>query len=216
MAEHIELKATARPRVGKGAARDARRNGQIPAVIYGDGRAPEPINVPYADLWKHYSTGRLLTTVMDISIDGSKTTVIPRDVQLDPVRDFLTHVDFLRISETTAVRVGIPVTFINDDKSPGLKRGGVLNVVRHEVEMFCPANAIPKALVVDLDGLEIGTSIHISAIKLPEGTKPVIQDRDFTVATIAGASAKDDEAKAGEGEATAAAAPAAADAKAKK
>lgn len=222
MATEIELKATPRPRIGKGAARGLRRQGRVPGVIYGDRQEPEAIMVDYREVTRHYQTGRFLTTVFMVDVDGKKTRVIPRDVQFDPVRDFLTHVDFLRIAKDALVRVAIPVRFKNHDRSPGLKRGGALNVVRHQVDMFCPADAIPAHIDVDLDGLDIGASVHISAVKLPPGTRTVIKDRDFTVATIAGAMQEKVEptaeevaaaAVAGEVPAIAQAAPAAADAK---
>jgi large subunit ribosomal protein L25 len=208
MAQSIELKATARDKVGKGAAKTVRRTGLVPGVIYGDKRPAEPINVPYADLWKHYRGGRFLATIFQIEVGGTKQRVLPRDVQLDPVKDFIIHVDFQRVSKDATIRVAIPVKFSNHEKSPGLKRGGVLNIVRLEVELFCPADAIPDHLDVNLEGLEIGDSVHISAIKLPPNTKPTITDRDFTVATIVGAKAEEAEAAtsaaAGEGEAAAA------------
>lgn len=195
MAQTTELKATVRERVGKGAARNMRRQGLVPAVIYGNKQEPDPINLVYPDVWKHYQTGRFLTTLFTIDVDGKKTQVIPRDVQVDPVRDFLTHVDFQRVVKGSQIRVAIPVRFHNQDKSPGIKRGGVLNVVRHEVDLYCPAEAIPDHIVVDLEGLEIGASVHISHVKLPAGTSPVIKSRDFTVATIAGAIAEKVEAE---------------------
>ena len=133
--------------------------------------------------------GGFLTTVATIDVDGKKIQVLPKDYQLDPVRDFPMHVDFLRVGKDTEVNVEMPVHFINEDKSPGIKRGGVLNIVRHKVEFHCPANAIPEFFTVDLEGADIGNSIHISAVKLPEGVRPVIDDRDFTVATVAGSSA---------------------------
>lgn len=208
MAQSIELKATARAKVGKGAAKHVRKTGLIPGVVYGDKRPAEPINIAYPDVWKHYKGGRFLSTVIQLDIDGARQQVIPRDVQVDPVKDFVIHVDFQRIAKDATVRVGIPVLFRNHEKSPGLKRGGVLNIVRHEVELFCPADAIPDQLEVDLEGLEIGASVHISAVKLPANTRPTITDRDFTVATIAGAKAEEVEAKpeaaAAEGEAAAA------------
>ena len=215
MAQSIELKATARAKVGKGAAKHTRLSGLIPGVVYGDKRPAEPINVVYGDLWKHYKGGRFLATVFQLELNGTKQQVIPRDVQVDPVKDFVTHVDFQRIAADAIVRVGIPVVFLNHEKSPGLKRGGVLNVVRYDIELFCPANAIPDHLEVDLEGLEIGSSVHISAVKLPPNTRPTITDRDFTVATIAGAKAEEVEVKpeaaAAEGEAAAGAEGAAAD-----
>jgi large subunit ribosomal protein L25 len=194
MAQSTELKATVRARVGKGAARSMRRSGQVPGVIYGGKMPAEAILVPFTDVWKHVQTGRFLATVFDIDLDGVKQQVIPRDVQLDPVKDFVIHVDFQRIAKGAVIRVGIPVVFLNHEKSPGLKRGGVLNVVRHEIEVFCPADNIPQKIEVNLEGLEIGDSVHISSVTLPESTKPTIQDRDFTIATIAGA-VKEEEVK---------------------
>jgi large subunit ribosomal protein L25 len=209
-----EIKASARPRAGKGAAREARRQGHVPAVIYGDGQAPHTIAVDSKDLARAISKGRFAATVFDINVDGTRHRVIPRDVQLDPVRDNPVHVDFQRIGAKSRIRVAVPTRFINEAASPGLKRGGVLNVVRHIVEVTCPADAIPAEFVFDLTGLEIGRSIHISATTMPEGVRPTIVGRDFTVATIAGAvSEKEETGTAAEGDA-AAAAPAAADAKA--
>lgn len=196
MSETYELKAEARERVGKGSAREIRRNGKVPAVIYGDKQPPLAITLPYKDIFYKIHGGGFLTTVATIDLDGKKIRVLPKDYQLDPVRDFPLHVDFLRVSKDTEVNVLVPVHFINEEKSPGLKRGGVLNIVRHEVEFHCPANAIPEFITVDLTGADIGESIHISAVKLPAGVKPVITDRDFTVATIAGTAA----AKHAEGE----------------
>jgi large subunit ribosomal protein L25 len=184
-----ELKAEARERVGKGSARDVRRNGKVPAVIYGDKQPPLAIALTYKDLYYKIHGGGFLTTLATIDIGGEKIQVLPKDYQLDPVRDFPMHVDFLRIGKDTEVNVNVPVHFINEDKSPGIKRGGVLNIVRHEVEFHCPANAIPDFITVDLDGTDIGDSLHISAVTLPAGIRPVIGDRDFTIATIAGSSA---------------------------
>jgi large subunit ribosomal protein L25 len=210
-----EIKASARPRAGKGAARQARREGHVPAVIYGDGKAPTTIVVDSKDLSRAIGKGRFAATLFDVVVDGTKHRVIPRDVQLDPVRDYPIHVDFQRVGAKSRIRVNVPTRFINEAASPGLKRGGVLNVVRHVVEVTCPADSIPEVFEFDLTGLEIGRSIHISATKLPEGVRPTIVGRDFTVATIAGAVAEEAEKPAGaaEGDA-AAAAPAAGDAKA--
>lgn len=183
--ETYELTAEARERVGKGSAREVRRNGKVPAVIYGDKQPPLAIALSYKDLFQRIHGGGFLTTIATIDVGGKKIQVLPKDYQLDPVRDFPVHVDFLRIGKDTVVTVEIPVHFLNDTKSPGLKRGGVLNIVRHEVEFTCPATAIPEFIEVDLTGLDIGDSVHISAIKLPEGVKPTITDRDFTVATVA-------------------------------
>jgi large subunit ribosomal protein L25 len=210
MATIIELNATARPRAGKGAARAVRRDGRIPAVIYGDKKDPETISLDQNELWKTVTKGKFLSSVFQINLEGRSLRVLPRDVQLDPVMDRLVHVDFQRVAADGMIRVKVPVKFINELLSPGLKRGGVLNVVRHDVEVICPAEAIPAAFEFNLEGLEIGKSIHISAVTMPDGVRPTIINRDFTVATIAGSSAK------GEVEAapTAAAAPAAADPKA--
>jgi large subunit ribosomal protein L25 len=204
MADMIELKATARPRAGKGAARAVRREGKIPAVIYGDKKDPETIALDENELWKTVTKGKFLSSVFQITIDGRKLRVLPRDVQLDPVKDRPLHVDFQRVASDGMIRVKVPVKFTNELLSPGLKRGGVLNVVRHDVEVICPAEAIPAAFEFNLEGLEIGKSIHISAITMPPNVRPTITNRDFTVATIAGSSAK------GEVEPAAAAAPAAA------
>jgi large subunit ribosomal protein L25 len=187
MAELVEIKAQARARVGKGTARGARRQGQVPAVIYGEKKTPTPISIKYTDVWKHYQTGHFFQKLLNIDLDGQKTRVLPRDVQVDPVMDTLTHIDFLRVPQGAEIRVAIPVEFRNHDKSPGIKRGGVLNIVRYEVDLYVPAEAIPDSIIVDLEGLEIGASVHISHVKLPPNTRPVIRSRDFTVATIAGA-----------------------------
>lgn len=203
-----ELKADAREKVGKGSARETRRNGKVPAVIYGDKQPPLAIALPYKELYYKIHGGGFMTTIATIDVDGKKIQVLPKDYQLDPVRDFPMHVDFLRVGKDTLVTVDVPVHFINEEKSPGIKRGGVLNVVRHEVEFTVPANAIPEFITVDLDGTDIGDSIHISAVKLPAGVKPVISDRDFTIATIAGSSASRSDADE-EAEAPAAAAAAA-------
>ena len=195
--ESYELKAEAREGVGKGSARLVRRNGKIPAVIYGDKQPPLPITVDYKELYYKIHGGGFMTTIATIDVDGKKVQVLPKDYQMDPVRDVPLHVDFLRVGKDTIVTVNVPVHFVNEEKSPGIKRGGVLNVVRHEVEFTVPANAIPEFITVDLAGLEIGASVHISHIKLPEGVKPVIQDRDFTVATVAGSSAMKPELEEG-------------------
>jgi large subunit ribosomal protein L25 len=206
-----ELKAEAREKVGKGSARETRRNGKVPAVIYGDKQPPLAIALPYKELYYKIHGGGFMTTIATIDVDGKKIQVLPKDYQLDPIRDFPMHVDFLRIGKDTVVTVEIPVHFINEEKSPGIKRGGVLNVVRHEVEFTVPANAIPEFITLDLAGTDIGDSLHISAVKLPAGVKPTITDRDFTIATIASSSAmKEVEDEAGE---EAAPAPAAAPAK---
>jgi len=187
MAQPTELKATARARAGKGAARAVRREGKVPGVIYGDGMPAQPIAMVYKDIWLQTQKSNFLSTIFELDVEGSKTRVIPRDVQLDVVRDLPIHVDFQRVGKGSRLRVGVPVKFANEAASPGLKRGGVLNIVRRTVEFYCPPDAIPEFITVDLTGTDIGHSVHISAVKLPEGVTPVIRDRDFTVATIAGA-----------------------------
>jgi large subunit ribosomal protein L25 len=209
----VELTATARPRVGKGAARQARREGKVPAVIYGDNKTPEPIALDYNELWKQVLKGHFTSTVMEIDVGGTKHRVIPRDLQVDPVKDLPVHVDFLRIGKDGVIRVAVPVKFVNEGLSPGLKRGGVLNIVRHEIEVYCPYDRIPAAFEINLEGMQIGRSIHVSFLELPEGVRPAISDRDFTIATIAGAAKHEEEpaagAEAAPGAAPAAAAPAA-------
>ena len=214
MAQLSELKATARPRAGKGAARQARREGKVPGVIYGDGKPPETIVIDYNDLWKQVLKGHFTSTVFDVEVDGKKNRVLPRELQVDPVKDLPIHVDFMRIGKDGRIRVEVAVRFINEGLSPGLKRGGVLNIVRHDIEVTCPYDKIPPYFEVDLAGLDIGRSVHMSAVKLPEGVETVIKGRDFTIATIAGAKKEEEEvaptaAVAEEGAAAAAAAPAA-------
>ena len=202
MSDTYELKAEARDNVGKGAARATRRSGRVPAVIYGDKKSPVSISLPYKDVDMKIRSGGFLTTVATIDVNGDKIRVIPKDFQLDPVRDFPVHVDFLRISKGAKLTLEIPVSFINAEESPGLTRGGVLNVVRYAVEVEVPNDAIPDSLIADLTGLDIGDGIHISNIDLPEGAVPTITDRDFTIATIAAPAvlaAEDEEAEEAEG-----------------
>ncbi len=194
MAELTELKATAREGTGKIANRALRAQKMVPGVVYGGEKGPANVSLEYRLVWQHYQTGHFLSTVYLLDVDGKKERVIPRDVQVDPVRDFPIHVDFMRVSRTSRIDVEVPVQFINEDASPGLKRGGVLNIVRHTVEFSCPADAIPEKITVDLTGQDIGDSIHISAVTLPKGITPTITDRDFTIATIAGAAAARSEA----------------------
>ena len=184
-----ELKAEARERVGKGSARDVRRNGKVPAVIYGDKQPPLAIALPYKDVYYKIHGGGFLTTLATIDVDGQKIQVLPKDYQLDPVRDFPVHVDFLRIGKDTEVNVDVPVHFINEDKSPGIKRGGVLNIVAHEIELIVDAAEIPEDISISLKGLDVGESIHISEVSLPKGAKPADSAHDFTVATIVAPSA---------------------------
>ncbi len=193
MSEAYELKAEARERVGKGSAREIRRNGKVPAVIYGDKQAPISITLDYKTLYYKIHGGGFKTTIANIVLDGKSIQVLPKDYQLDPVSDKPVHVDFLRVSAKSVVNVHVPIHFLNEEASPGIKRGGVLNIVRHDIELHVPANAIPDAIEIDLTGTQIGDSIHISAVTLPKGATPVIQDRDFTIATIAGHATSDEE-----------------------
>lgn len=209
MSKVYTLKAEARERVGKGSSRQLRRNGLIPAVIYGDKQPPVAIALSYKEIYYKIHGGAFFTTVATIEVGKEKIEVLPTDYQLDPVRDFPMHVDFLRVTEKSVVHVNIPVHFLNEEAAPGIKSGGVLNIVRHEVEFAVPAHNIPEAITVDLTGYEVGDSIHISDIKLPNGVTPLIKDRDFTIATIAAPAAlpsEDEETTATE---TAEAAPAA-------
>ena len=184
MGQTYELSATVREKVGKGAARAVRRQGQIPAVIYGGKQSPVAIHLSDRDVYFKIHGGGFLTTVATIDVGGEKVKVIPRDFQLDPVSDRPIHVDFLRVVEGSTVTVEVPVHFVNEAAAPGIRRGGVLNVVRHRVELLCPAESIPNHIVADLTGLDINDSLHISSIVLPEGVRPTIA-RNFTVATIA-------------------------------
>ena len=194
MTDITVLTANAREKVGKGSAREARRQGNIPAVIYGDKKSPIPIVLEKKILERQLSTGGFFNTLFDIDINGELSRVLPRDVQLHPVTDVPEHVDFLRVSAATKVSVEVPVEFIGDDVSPGIKSGGVLNVVRYSVEVSCTPDLIPSNLLLDLSSAEIGDSLHISAVNLPEGVTPTISDRDFTIATIVAPTVVRDEA----------------------
>jgi large subunit ribosomal protein L25 len=180
-----ELKAQARSGVGKGAARALRREGLIPAVIYGDKKAPLPISISYNEAMKSIYAGGFLSHTITIDIEGEKHTVLPRDYQLDPVKDKALHVDFLRVSGNTKINVQVPVHFVNQEASPGIKRGGVLNIVHHTLDLTVAANAIPEAIEVDLTGLDVGDSVHMHNVKLPAGVKDHSHESDLTIATIA-------------------------------
>jgi len=186
MAQTSEIKASARNGAGQGAARAVRREGRVPAILYGGGKDPQNLSVDSKDITLTIGKGKFLSTVFNLDIDGKTEQAIPRDVQLDPVKDRVLHIDFQRVAKGSKIRVSVPVRFVNELLSPGLKRGGVLNIVRHSVEVMAPADAIPEVFEFNLEGLEIGRSIHISATHMPEGVRPVISNRDFTVATIAG------------------------------
>jgi large subunit ribosomal protein L25 len=185
MGTTYELTAAVREKVGKGAARATRRQGHIPAVIYGGNAPALSISLSYRDVDHKVHGGGFFTTLAMIDVAGEKIRVIPRDYQIDPVSDRPMHVDFLRVAEGARLTIDVPVHFVNEVAAPGIKRGGVLNIVRHTVNVTCPVEAIPEQLVCDLTGLDINDSVHISAMHLPEGVLPTITDRDFTVATIA-------------------------------
>jgi large subunit ribosomal protein L25 len=201
MSELLELSAETRDRVGKGASRALRREGRVPAVIYGNNEAPKGIHVGERELMKLLMTGHFMNSV--VMVAGERT--LPKDVAFDVVSDRPIHVDFLRISEHSSVHVNVPIVFVDEETSPGIKRGGVLNIVRHELELVVDAANIPDDIQVSLAGLDIGESLHISAVKLPEGAASAITDRDFTIATIVAPSALkssegDTEASEAEGE----------------
>ena len=180
-----EIKAQARAKSGKGAARAVRRQGRTPAVIYGAGAPATAVSLDSKEIGQRIGAGRFLTTILEVHVEGKTERVIPRDFQLDPVKDFPIHVDFMRLAAGQRIRVEVPVQFLNHDASPGLKRGGTLNIVRHTIEVQSLPEAIPEYIRVDLTGLDINDAVHISAITLPEGVRPMIRERDFTIATIA-------------------------------
>jgi large subunit ribosomal protein L25 len=194
MSEQLTLTAEARDRAGKGASRELRRQGRVPAVVYGQKQEPLSIHIDEKSLMKILSTGHFMNSVIMVEVGGTPNRTLPKAVDFHPVSSRPVHVDFLRISEHTKVTVAVPVRFDNEEDSPGLKRGGVLNVVQHELELHCDAASIPEEIHIDLTGLEIGDSIHISAVNLPEGVTAAIDDRDFTVATIVAPSVMKDEA----------------------
>lgn len=185
MSKNYALAAAKRDRAGKGIARALRREGRIPAVIYGDSKEPLSISLIANDANVEYNRGQMFTTLCDLEVDGDKHLVLARDVQLHPVTDNVLHIDFLRVTAKTKIVVDVPVQFINEDQSPGLQEKGILNVVRYTVELRCSATSIPDVIEVNLEGKETGDSVNISDATLPEGVKPVIDDRDFTIATIA-------------------------------
>lgn len=207
MAENVTLAAERRDRAGKGAARATRRSDRVPGVIYGDKKPPLLISIEQRALERVAGKESFFARLATVTVDGESHRVLPREVQLDPVKDRAIHCDFLRVGPKTRITVAVPIHFENEGASPGLKRGGVLNVVRHAVEVYCLADSIPELFTADLTGLDIGDSIHISHVKLPEGVKPTIA-RDFTIASIAAPTVYVEEspvaAAAAEGEAAAA------------
>ncbi|HVQ09188.1 MAG TPA: 50S ribosomal protein L25/general stress protein Ctc [Allosphingosinicella sp.] len=184
MSEQLTLSAETRERAGKGASRVLRREGRVPAVVYGNNEEPLSIHLEEKLLVRALSTGHFMNSVVMIDAGGAPVRTLPKDVQFHPVTDRPLHVDFLRISEHAKVTVAVPINFTDEDKSKGLKRGGVLNAVRHELELVCDAAEIPEEVEISLAGLDIGDSLHISAVTLPKGTESAITDRDFTIATI--------------------------------
>lgn len=179
------FEAQRRDRSGKGPARALRREGKVPAIIYGGRDEPMPVALPFKELKRELGTNpRFFSTVFELDFGGDKLKVLPREAQLHPVSDDPLHVDFLRAEQGAVVTVDVPVRFVREDQSPGMKRGGVLNIVRREIELLCPADAIPGEIVVDLSGREIGDTIHISQVSLPQGVRPTITDRDFTICSI--------------------------------
>lgn len=184
MAETKKLAATVRSGTGKGAARSVRREGRIPAVLYGGGEAPLPLSLDNRSVTQLIFAGHFLTTIFELDIDGKKERAIPRDYQLDVIKDRPLHVDFLRLKPGSRLRVSVPVHFVNQEAAPGIKRGGSLNIVYHTVEMWVPADNIPEAITADLTGLDFNDSLHISAIQLPAGCKPTNPDKNFTVASL--------------------------------
>ena len=189
MSEQLTLPAEQRERAGKGASRALRRDRRVPAVIYGDKKTPLSIHVDEKSLAKMLSSGHFMNSVVMIEAGGATHRTLPKDIQFHPVSSRPIHVDFLRIGEHSTVTVSVPVRFDNEEDSPGLKRGGVLNIVRHDLELTCDAAEIPDEIHVDLTGLEIGDSVHISNITLPKGAKVTIEDRDFTICTVVAPSA---------------------------
>jgi large subunit ribosomal protein L25 len=203
MSDALTLLAEGRDRAGKGASRALRRAGRVPAVIYGGKEEPTPIHVEYRLLARHLCTGHFMNSIVMIEHDGKMIRTLPKDVAFHPVNDRPLHVDFLRLGKDAKVDVNVPVVFVNEPDSPGLKKGGVLNVVRHELELICDADKIPGQIEIDVTGLEVGDTIHISHLKLPEGSASAITDRDFTIATIVAPSAlrseTDEETEGAEG-----------------
>lgn len=196
MPEIISLRAELRERTGKGAARAMRRTGRVPGIIYGDRKEAILISLEPRELSRALHRRGFFATLVDIAIDGGVHRVLPREIQFHPATDMPIHADFLRVAADARINVTVPVVFVNHEQSVGLRRGGILNVVRHGVELSCPAENIPDRLTADLAGLDIGDSIHIDAIALPEGSRPTITGRNFTIASIAASSALREEAAA--------------------
>lgn len=189
MSETLTLSAETRDRAGKGASRALRREGRVPAVVYGGNQEPVAIHVEAKELARQLGTGHFFNSIVEITVGGETVRTLPKDVAFHPVTDRALHADFLRVTGNAKVHVEVPVVFVNEEKAPGLKKGAVLNVVRHELELVCDADNIPDDVIIDLTGFEIGDSIHIHHVTLPAGTASAITDRDFTIATIVAPSA---------------------------
>ena len=198
MSDQLVLTAETRERGGKGASRELRRNGRVPAVVYGGKEEPLMIHVEEKLLMKQLTTGHFMNSIVMIDVGGKQVRTLPKDVAFHPVKDRPIHADFLRISKDAKVNVAVPVVFINEEASPGLKRGGVLNIVRHELELICDSDKMPDDIQIDVTGYDVGDSIHISNVTLPKGSESAITDRDFTIATIVAPSAM----KSSEGDTT--------------
>ena len=189
MSDALTLPAETRERAGKGASRALRREGRVPAVIYGGKEEPTMIHVEAKELVRQLGTGHFMNSIVEIELGGKKIKTLPKDVSLHPVNDRPEHVDFFRLAKGGKIEVSVPVVFLNEEASPGLKKGGVLNVVRHELELVCENDRIPGEIEIDVTGKEVGDSIHISEVTLPEGSESAITDRDFTIATLVAPSA---------------------------
>ena len=196
MPEIITLSAEPRAQAGKGAARATRRAGRVPGIIYGDSKEPVLISLEPRELSRALANRGFFATLVDVRVNGAAHRTLPREVQRHPATDAALHVDFMRVGGHTQVTVTVPVVFVNQEMSPGIRRGGILNIVRHGIELICTVDKIPDHLVVELDGLQIGDSVHISRVGIPEGCRPTITDRDFTIASIASSSAIREEAAA--------------------
>jgi large subunit ribosomal protein L25 len=189
MSDALTLPAELRERAGKGASRALRRDGRVPAVIYGGKEEPVAIHVEAKELVRQLNTGYFMNSIVMVDVGGKKVRALPKDVALHPVTERPIHVDFLRLAKDAKIQVAVPVLFINEEESPGLKKGGVLNVVRHELELICESDKIPDNITIDVAGFDVGDAIHISKVSLPEGSESVITDRDFTIATLVAPSA---------------------------
>jgi len=196
MPEITTLSAELRASAGRGAARATRRSGRVPGIIYGDNKDPVLISLEPRELSRALANRSFFATLVDVTVDGTVHRTLPREVQHHPATDAPLHVDFMRVGGNTQVTVTVPVIFTNPEMSPGIRRGGILNIVRHGIELSCPVDKIPDQLIVELNGLEIGDSIHISRVIIPEGCRTTISERDFTIASIAASSAVREEAAA--------------------